>query len=78
MKIRTAYGRVIHDARTSRGLSIRAASARAHISLGYWHEIEHGKKEASSESLGSILSSLDVSPSEFFTLVADQYQVEAA
>lgn len=74
MKIRTAYGNVIRNARVEKGLSLREASSRAHISLSYLSEVETGKKEASSEYLGAILSVLDIPPVEFFTRVANQYK----
>lgn len=74
MKIRTAYGNVINRARVERGLTLKQAAARALMSPSYLHEIEKGKKEASSEYLGAILSMLDVPPVEFFTAVADEYR----
>lgn len=74
MKIRTAYGQVIHEARSRKGLTLRQAAAQASMSAGYLHEIEQGKKEASSEYLGSILLVLDVPPVRFFTEVANVYQ----
>lgn len=74
MKIRTAYGNVIHNARNERGLTLKEAASLAFMSPSYLHEVEKGKKEASSEYLGSILTALEVAPIEFFTKVADEYQ----
>ena len=74
MKIRTAYGSVISQARYARGLSLRETAELAQISYNYLHEIEKGKKEASSEFLGYILTALHMPPVEFFTRVANEYQ----
>jgi transcriptional regulator with XRE-family HTH domain len=74
MKIRTAYGRVIKKTRLERGLSLKDAAKKAIISPSYLFEVEKGLKEASSEYLGSILTALDITPVEFFTRVAGEYQ----
>lgn len=74
MKIRTAYGNVIRRVRSDRGLSVRQASGKAHVSLSFWCEVENGKKDASSEYLGAILTSLEISPVEFFMRVAHEYR----
>lgn len=74
MKIRTAYGQVIARIRAERHLTLKQAAALAHISPSYLHEVEKGKKEASSEYLGAILTALEVPPTEFFTGVAAFYR----
>lgn len=74
MKIRTAYGIVISRARKDKGLTLRQVSERAIVSFSYLYEVEKGKKEASSEYLGSILKALELSPVEFFNQVAAEYQ----
>lgn len=74
MKIRIVYGNVIATARRDKGLTLRQAAERAHISFNYFHEVEKGKTEASSEYLGAILRSLDLSHGEFFTRVANEYR----
>jgi transcriptional regulator with XRE-family HTH domain len=61
-----------------RGMTLRAVSAEARVSLGYISEIERGQKEASSELLASLCAALDVPLSEVLRDVSDAVALEEA
>ena len=58
--LREVIGDVLRNARTEQGRTLREVSDAARVSLGYLSEVERGRKEASSELLGSICDALDV------------------
>lgn len=58
---RRLLGDVLRRHRQRQGRTLRDVAAAARISLGYLSEIERGRKEASSELLGSLCEALDVS-----------------
>src|SRR6478672_448997 len=58
---RRLLGDVLRRHRQQQGRTLRDVAAAARISLGYLSEIERGRKEASSELLGSLCEALDVS-----------------
>jgi transcriptional regulator with XRE-family HTH domain len=58
---RRLLGDVLRRHRQRQGRTLRDVAASARISLGYLSEIERGRKEASSELLGSLCEALDVS-----------------
>lgn len=58
--LREVIGDVLRRARMSQGRTLREVSDSARVSLGYLSEVERGRKEASSELLGSICGALDV------------------
>lgn len=62
--LRKALGKELKACRKEQGLSLRALSAKAKVSLGFLSEIERGQKEVSSELLNSILEALDASLSD--------------
>ena len=71
-------GKLIRDARTHRGLTLRELSAGARVSLGYISEIERGQKEASSELLASLCGALEVRLSDVLREVSHAVAVEEA
>ena len=58
---RRLLGDVLRRHRQRQGRTLRDVAAAARISLGYLSEIERGRKEASSELLGSLCEALDIS-----------------
>ena len=58
---RRLLGDVLRRHRQRQGRTLRDVAASARISLGYLSEIERGRKEASSELLGSLCEALDIS-----------------
>ncbi|NBU31256.1 MAG: XRE family transcriptional regulator [Actinobacteria bacterium] len=60
MLLRHALGERLREARTTAGMSIRALSATAGVSVGYLSEIERGHKEVSSEILAAVCRALGV------------------
>jgi transcriptional regulator with XRE-family HTH domain len=58
---RRLLGDVLRRHRQRQARTLRDVAASARISLGYLSEIERGRKEASSELLGSLCEALDVS-----------------
>jgi len=58
---RRLLGDVLRRHRQRQGRTLRDVAASARISLGYLSEIERGRKEASSELLGSLCEALNVS-----------------
>lgn len=62
--LRKALGKELKARRKAQGLSLRALSAKAKVSLGFLSEIERGQKEVSSELLNSILEALNTPLSE--------------
>ncbi|MGA1678399.1 MAG: helix-turn-helix domain-containing protein [Candidatus Nanopelagicales bacterium] len=63
-KLRKALGEELKACRKAQGLSLRALSAKAKVSLGFLSEIERGQKEVSSELLNAILEALNTPLSE--------------
>ncbi len=62
--LRKALGKELKARRKAQGLSLRALSARAKVSLGFLSEIERGQKEVSSELLNAIVEALNTPLSE--------------
>jgi transcriptional regulator with XRE-family HTH domain len=62
--LRKALGKELKARRKAQGLSLRALSAKAKVSLGFLSEIERGQKEVSSELLNAILEALNTPLSE--------------
>ena len=62
--LRKALGKELKACRKAQGLSLRALSAKAKVSLGFLSEIERGQKEVSSELLNAILEALKTPLSE--------------
>ena len=75
---RRLLGDVLRDRRAGRGMTLRALSKEAGVSLGYISEIERGQKEASSELLSSLCAALDVPLSSVLREVSDAIAVEEA
>ncbi len=69
--MREVIGDVLRRARISQGRTLREVSDSARVSLGYLSEVERGRKEASSELLGSICGALDVPLSRVLTDAGD-------
>jgi len=57
---RTYLGLVLRTLRREQGLTLRDVAARASVSYGYLSEVERGRKEISSEMLGSICDALNM------------------
>lgn len=70
--LRHEIGDVMRDYRLKKEMTLRQMSARANIALSYLSELERGQKEASSEVLLSIATSLDIPLSQFLSEVADR------
>ena len=71
MLLREAIGERLRRTRTSQRRTLREVSRVARVSLGYLSEVERGRKEASSELLGSICDALDLPLDELLRLVAN-------
>ena len=69
--LREAIGERLRRTRTSQRRTLREVSRVARVSLGYLSEVERGRKEASSELLGSICDALDLPLDKLLRLVAD-------
>ena len=65
--LREVIGDVLRRARVEQGRTLREVSDSARVSLGYLSEVERGRKEPSSELLGSICGALDVPLSKVLT-----------
>ena len=70
--LREVIGDVLRRARVEQGRMLREVSDSARVSLGYLSEVERGRKEPSSELLGSICGALDVPLSKVLTEAADE------
>ncbi|MBI3216632.1 MAG: helix-turn-helix transcriptional regulator [Mycobacterium sp.] len=70
--LREVIGDVLRRARMTQGRTLREVSDSARVSLGYLSEVERGRKEASSELLGSICGALDIPLSRVLTDAGDQ------
>ena len=57
---RELLGAQLRTARVAQNRTLRDVASSANIALGYLSELERGRKEASSELLGSICSALEV------------------
>ena len=69
--LREALGDMLRARRVSQRRTLRDVSGAAQVSLGYLSEVERGRKEASSELLGSICGALDIPLSELLRDVSD-------
>ena len=69
--LRDVFGQVLRAERVGQGLTLRQASGRAHMSLGYLSEVERGRKEASSEVLAELAAGLGMSVGEVLRRAAD-------
>ncbi len=58
--MREVIGDVLRRARIDQGRTLREVSDSARVSLGYLSEVERGRKEPSSELLGSICGALEI------------------
>ena len=72
--LRRLTGDVLRRRRTSQGKTLREVSAEARVSLGYLSEVERGRKEASSELLGSICDALGLPLSDVLREVSDDLE----
>ncbi|WP_229054220.1 helix-turn-helix domain-containing protein [Aeromicrobium sp. Leaf350] len=73
--MRQLVGEVLRAHRAEQGLTLRALSGRARVSLGYISEIERGQKEPSSELLAALADALEVPLSSVLRDVADQMEL---
>ncbi len=69
---RELLGAQLRTTRMSQKRTLRDVASSANIALGYLSELERGRKEASSELLGSICLALDVPVSEVLSGAAQQ------
>lgn len=72
--LREVVGQSLREARTQQGRTLREVSADARVSLGYLSEVERGQKEASSELLAAICSSLALPLSSLLRAVSDKVE----
>lgn len=73
--LRSVLGSTLREIRLAQGMTLRATSQAARVSLGYLSEVERGQKEASSELLASISSALGVTMSEVLARVSAEFAV---
>lgn len=64
MILRNYIGQVIQELRKERGMTYRELSEKSNVALGYVWEVEHGRKEVSSELLERIAFALNVKVSQ--------------
>jgi transcriptional regulator with XRE-family HTH domain len=72
MKLREAVGDALRRRRQRQGRTLREVAAAAGVSLTYLSEVERGRKEASSELLGSICGALEVPLSRVLSDAGDE------
>jgi transcriptional regulator with XRE-family HTH domain len=72
---RRLLGDVLRRHRVRQGRTLRDVAAAARISLGYLSEIERGRKEASSELLGSLCEALGISLADILSEVSHDIAV---
>lgn len=70
--LREAVGATLREVRLAQGKTLRDASTKAQVSLGYLSEVERAHKEASSEIIAAICEALEVPLSTFMTKVSDK------
>ena len=68
--LRKVIGEELRRHRSAQHRTLREVAKVAQVSLGYLSEVERGQKEASSELLGAICRSLEISLSVFLADVA--------
>lgn len=68
--LRETLGSVLRGLRGESGRTLRDVADSARVSPGYLSEIERGRKEASSELLGSISDALEVTLGEILIRAA--------
>jgi transcriptional regulator with XRE-family HTH domain len=68
--IREYVGETLKDIRKQNAMSLRSLSKRTHISLAYLSEIEHGKKEMSSELFNAWAKGMGFTTEDLFYLIA--------
>jgi transcriptional regulator with XRE-family HTH domain len=71
MLVRQVLGDQLRRRRLAQKRTLREVSRDARVSLGYLSEVERGRKEASSELLGSICEALEVPLSVVLRDVSD-------
>lgn len=76
--LREAVGERLRRARADQSRTLREVSRAARVSLGYLSEVERGRKEASSELLGSICDALDLPLPELLVTVAGDLDTSEA
>lgn len=69
--VRQVLGDQLRRRRLAQRRTLRDVSRQARVSLGYLSEVERGRKEASSELLGSICDALEVPLSSLLRDVSD-------
>ena len=72
MLLREVLGETLREERVHQGRTLREVSGMARVSLGYLSEVERGQKEASSELLAAICSSLDLPLSSLLSTVSNK------
>lgn len=72
--LREAVGQALRRVRTAQDRTLSEVADRAGISMQYLSEIERGRKEASSEILGAVCTSLGI---RLLDLVAQTHRVLA-
>jgi transcriptional regulator with XRE-family HTH domain len=76
MLVRQVLGDQLRRHRLAQQRTLRQVSREARVSLGYLSEVERGRKEASSELLGSICAALDVPLSSMLRDVSDDLALQ--
>lgn len=73
---RQALGDVIKEQRLGLGMTLREVSLKSSVALSFLSDIEHGKKEASSEIITAIVTALEMPLSDLLYVVADRIALE--
>lgn len=75
--LREALGMSLRAFRADKGVTLRELAAEARVSPGYISELERGRKEVSSELLGSVCIALDTTVSELLLEAAANLSLQA-
>lgn len=73
--MRELVGETLREERVAQHKTLREVSTTARVSLGYLSEVERGQKEASSELLAAICTSLDLPLSGLLAIVSAKLAV---
>lgn len=71
LDLTSAKSYVLWQLRHDKGWTLREATSKGVVALGYLSEIERGKKQPSDELLAELLRIFEVSPAEYLRKVAD-------
>lgn len=76
-RLRDVVGDVLRDERLDQERTLADVADDASVSLPYLSEVERGRKDVSSEVLGSICDALDLSLADVLERSADRLRIDA-